>query len=105
MVIFAAQSRRCIHHRVLYLVVTTAAAQITGQVGADLFHRRSGIFLQKAFGAQNKSGRAIGTLKSVMIDKGLLNRMEFAGITHPLDGHDLLAFGQRRECAVKIAIQ
>src|SRR5262245_36161684 len=68
-VIFATHSRRCIQYRLLNPVVTAAAAQVTGQVGTDLLHRRSGIFLQKTFGAQNKSGSAIGTLKSIMIDK------------------------------------
>src|SRR4029453_5105738 len=108
MVIFAAHSRRRIQYCLLNLVVTAAAAQITGQVGADLLYRRSRIFFQKALGAQNKSGRAIRTLKSVMIDKGLLNRMEFTGITQSLDGHDRLAFSQRREQktrAYRLAIQ
>src|SRR5262245_15856394 len=86
MTILATHSRRCIQDRLLNLVVTAAAAQITGQVSANLFHRWCWIFLQKAFGTQNKSRRAIGALKSIMIDKSLLNRMERAGITESLDG-------------------
>src|SRR5262249_62231381 len=80
-----AHSRCCIDHRLLNLIVTAAAAQITGQVGANLFHRRRRIFLQKTFGAQNKSGCAIGTLKRAVIDERLLNRMDVAAMTEALE--------------------
>src|SRR5690242_11086949 len=62
-----------------------------------MLYRRVGIFRQKTLSAQNKSRRAIGTLKCVMVDKGLLNRVQLARIAQSLDGGDLFFFGEHRE--------
>src|SRR6185295_1985303 len=64
---------------------------------ADLLYGRAWVFLQEGFRAQDKSGRAIGTLKSVVSQESLLNRMELAGIGQSLDRDDLFAFGQGRQ--------
>ena len=46
---------------------------------ANLLCGRAWILRQQGFRAQDKSGRAIGTLKSVVIHESLLNRVQLAG--------------------------
>src|SRR6185503_115018 len=64
---------------------------------ADLLYGRAWVLLQEGFRAQDKSGRAIGALKSVVIHESLLNRMELAWIGQSLDRYDLFFFGQARQ--------
>ena len=64
---------------------------------ADLLYRRAGILRQECFRAQDKTWRAIGALKRIVIDKSLLNRMQFAGLAKSFDGDNLSAFGQGGE--------
>ena len=61
---------------------------------ANLLYRRAGILLEECFRTQDKTRRAIGALKRIVIDKGLLNRMQSAGLAKSLDGDNLSAFGQ-----------
>src|SRR6266705_6091907 len=64
---------------------------------ANLLCGRAWILSQQGFRAQDKSRRAIGTLKSVVIHESLLNRVQLAGFAQPLDRDDLFAFGQGRQ--------
>jgi hypothetical protein len=43
------------------------------------------------------SRRAIAALEGVLVDEGLLHRMQLAVLRKPLDGGDLLAFGGQRQ--------
>src|SRR5438094_141854 len=58
---------------------------------ANLLCGRAWILRQQGFRAQDKSRRAIGTLKSVVIHESLLNRVQLAGFAQPLDRDDLFA--------------
>src|SRR6266545_6023075 len=64
---------------------------------ANLLCGRAWILRQQGFRAQDKSGRAIGTLKSVVIHESLLNSVQLAWFAQPLDRDDLFAFGQGRQ--------
>src|SRR4029077_15968727 len=92
-----AYSSSGIQHRFLYFHIATATAEIACQVGPHLLGARCWGLFKQTLRAQDKAGRAIGTLKSVVIDKRLLNGMQFAGLCQSFDGENLFSFRQSRE--------
>ena len=71
-------SSRGVRYRFLYLHVAAAAAEIAGEISSYLLRCRSRILCQKALRAQDEARCAIGALKSIVVNKCLLDRMEFA---------------------------
>jgi hypothetical protein len=90
-------SSRSIQHGCLYLHVAAAAAQIAREISPYLLWRRSRILFQKAFRAQNEPRRAIGALKSIVVNKCLLDGMQLAVLSQAFNGENLLSFSQRRQ--------
>src|SRR5262249_52469404 len=66
----------CSQHRFDVVVVTGAAAEISCHAGAYLVRARLRIARQESFGAHELARRAEAALRSIMIDKGLLQRIE-----------------------------
>src|ERR1700741_3032542 len=78
------------HHRVQDLVVVAAAAQIPGQPARQLRARGTLVMLEEAKRAHDESRHAEGTLESLFVDHGPLNRMQISvGTREALNGHDL----------------
>ena len=89
-------SSRGVQHRFLYLHVAAAAAKIAGEISSYLLRCRSRILCQKALRAQDEARCAIGALKSIVVNKCLLDGMEFAVLGQALNGENLLSFRQWR---------
>src|ERR1700751_4831831 len=78
------------HHRVQDLVVVAATAQIPGQPARQLSARGTLVMLEEANRAHDESRHAEGTLESLFVYHGLLNRMQVSlGTSEALNRHDL----------------
>ena len=67
------------------MFVAGAAAEVARDGGADLQLCRVGIAVQQGLGAQDKARRAEAALQRVVIDDGLLQRVQDAALGQPLD--------------------
>src|SRR5579871_3510761 len=75
-----------------------AAADIAAHIFADVFIVAGMAFLDAGDARDDLPGCAIAALESVLIDKGLLHRMQLAVLGEALDGGDLLALRDERQC-------
>ncbi len=73
------------------VVVSTAAADVSAHTFADVSVVRAARFFEQRGSGHDLAGGAIATLKSVMLQEGGLDGMQFAILSQALDGGDLVA--------------
>src|SRR5205814_8218376 len=81
------------------LRVAGAPAQVAGERLADVLARRRRPLRQQRLRRQEHARRAIAALRGAELGKGLLEGMEAATVSHPLDRRDPATFevGGKRE--------
>ena len=73
-----------------YARIPRAPAQIASYRSCRLLLRRMGVFIQEGLGRHNHSCGAKSTLKCTVINKGLLQWVEFPALGQSFDGINLL---------------
>ena len=73
--------------------VRPAAAQVAFHALDDLLPGGLGIAIQEAVGAEDHARRAESALEGIVLDEGLLKRMQVAVLGQSFDGDDLSSIG------------
>ena len=68
-----------------------AAAKVDGQGVANVWVGRRRVVVEKTGGGDDHAGDAIATLRGLLIEKGVLQRVEFVVAAQPFEGDDLIA--------------
>jgi len=79
------------------LLIATAAAEISGQIIANLLFRGFWIFVEQCFRRENETRCAIAALKSTELHKRFLKRMQRFCSAQSFDGHDFTTVNVRRQ--------
>ena len=74
-----------------------AAADVAAHVFADVVVAGGVAFLDAGDRRDDLSRRAVSALEGVLIDEGLLHRMQFVALRQSLDGGDRLILGSQRQ--------
>src|SRR5207247_3459383 len=64
---------------------------------ADVFIAIGVAFLHARYCRHDLSRRAVAALEGILVDKGLLHRMQLVALREPLDREDLLPLGGERQ--------
>ena len=78
-------------------VVAGAAAEVVGEVEADLVLGRIGVLVEQGFGGDEEAGRTDAALQGGAFQKALLERVQVAVLGEAFDRFDLGPFGFDRE--------
>src|SRR5579862_534064 len=78
-------------------VVGSATADIPAKPAPDVFGRGVRGAVEKRFASQHKSRSAKTALRRIVLDEGLLNRMQLALLRQRFNGHNGLSQGVNRE--------
>jgi hypothetical protein len=78
-------------------VVAGAAAEIAGELEADVVFGGFGIFVEQGFGGHEEAGRANAALERGTFEEALLERVQVAVLGETLDRFDVRAFGFSRQ--------
>jgi len=84
------------------LVITGAAAEVSGEPETNLVLRGIGIGVKKSFRRHDEPRSANAALERRLIKKRLLKRMQLAVVSDSFDGRDLRALDFHREDAAGI---
>src|SRR4029078_6710079 len=82
--------------------VGAAAAGIAAQSLLDLFGGGGGVLVQEGLAGNHETGVAQATLLRIVIDEGLLYRMEIIALHQPLDGSDRFTLNVNCESRARI---
>src|SRR5258706_4635802 len=91
-------------HRLDLAVVVAAAAQVARQPAPHLGLRGISVLHEQRLSRHDLFRGAEAALPPVVLDEGLLDRVELVALGQPLDGEDLLAVHPDRELAARIDI-
>ena len=94
----------CENRRNLTVIIATPA-EIAGQRAAGLRFSRLGIFHEQRLGRHELTGSAEAALRPVMLDKGVLQRIEFVALGQAFDGQNLFAFHPDGQLAAGIQLR
>src|SRR6266480_69148 len=97
-------SLRGSEHRRDLAVIIAAAAEIPGQGSPRLGFGRLRIFQQQGFARHDLPGRAKATLRAVVLDKRLLQRIQLVSLRQAFDGENLFPFHPHRELAARVNV-
>src|SRR5438552_385530 len=87
----ASPPRRCSDRR------RSDKCYVTAHIFADVLIAVGVAFLHARDRRHDLSGRAVAALEGILVDKGLLHRMQFVALRQSLDGENLLALGGQRQ--------
>jgi hypothetical protein len=74
-----------------------AAAQVAGQIVADLVRCGVWVAVEQFLGHENESGRAKAALECAVVNKGLLDRVELVAGGESLDSNHFGSIDKRRQ--------
>jgi hypothetical protein len=79
--------------------VGAAPAQVAVQGLPDVFARRGGVLLQQVHRGHHHARGAVAALSGLLVEEGLLDRMQAAAGRQPLDGRDRAVRARDRQVA------
>jgi hypothetical protein len=85
------------------VIVGSATAKIAAHTTADFLEGWVGVVPEKSFDSHDLSGRAVATLESIVLKKGLLHRPQLLTLHEAFDGGDFFALGLESQSHAGVA--